>query len=123
MIEIGPGWEMDVDRGPDWVFVTLRNPDPDATGTPPLAESLWRLLKNNASYRLVLELDQIEVLYSYLIGQLVLLHKRIYIHGGMMRLCGLSPHNQEVLHLCRMDERFPPYASREDAVMGRPLKY
>lgn len=121
MIEIAPGWALDVDRGPDWVFARLRNPDHNAASTPSLAEALWELLRQNAVYRLVIELDQLEVLYTYLIGQLVLLHKRICVHGGAMRLCGLSPHNQEVLRLCRMDERFPPYGSREDAVMGRQL--
>lgn len=119
MIEIAPGWELDVDRGPDWLFVKLRNPDQNGTHSPMLAEALWTLLKQHVTDRLVLELDQVAVLYTYLIGQLVLLHKRLSVSGGAMRLCGLSPHNQEVLRFCRLDDRFPAYGTREDAVMGR----
>lgn len=119
MVEIAPGWELDVDRDSDWLFVKLRNSDQNATGTPLLAEALWKLLGQHVTDRLVLELDQLEVLYTYLIGQLVLLHKRLSVHGGAMRLCGLSVHNQQVLRLCRLDDRFPPYPSREDAVLGR----
>ena len=119
MIEIAPGWELDVDRESDWLLVKLSSADQTATDTPLLAETLWDLLQQHATYRLVLELDQIEVLYTHLIGQLALLHKRLCVHGGAMRLCGLSAHNQEVLRLCRLHDRFPPYRTREDALLGR----
>ncbi len=93
MVEIAPGWESDVDRGPDWLFVKLKPQGFGAVDTPELAEPLWKLLEQHSLHRLVLELDNIEVLFSHLIGQLVLLHKRIAIQGGTMRLCGLSPQN------------------------------
>ena len=67
----------------------------------------------------MLELDEVELLHSYLVGQLVLLHKRISTHGGVMRVCGLSPGNQQVLHLCRLEGRFPHYEDREHAVLGQ----
>jgi anti-anti-sigma factor len=119
MVEIAPGWELDVDREPNWLLVKLRSPDPTASDPSSLAEALWELLQQHRTDHLVLELDQMPVLYTSLIGQLVLLHKRLCVHGGAMRLCGLSPHNQEVLHICRLDDRFPPYRTREDAVLGR----
>jgi anti-anti-sigma regulatory factor len=121
MAEIAPGWQLDVGRESDWLWVKLRNLDQNASGTSSLAEGLWEVLQQHAVYRLVLELDEIPVLYTRLIGQLVLLHKRLCVHGGAMRLCGLSAHNQEVLHLCRLDDRFPPYTTREDALLGRSL--
>jgi hypothetical protein len=53
----------------------------------------------------------------------VLLSKRINTHGGMLRLCGLSPANQEVVRICRLDGCLPNYGTRGDAVMGhRPLQ-
>jgi anti-anti-sigma factor len=85
---------------------------------PPLAEQIWGLLEQNMTHRLVLELDQLNFLGSYLIGQLVCLHKRIHTHGGLMRLCGLSEANQEILHICRLDDRFPLYHNRNEAIMG-----
>jgi hypothetical protein len=50
---------------------------------------------------------------------LVNLHKRIYTHGGLLRIAGLSDDNYRVLVACRLHERFPRYASREEAVMGK----
>ena len=118
MAEITAGWELDVDRESDWLLVKLRNSGPSTADGPLLAEGIWELIERHSTFRLVLELDRIDVLHSHLIGQLVLLHKRLCTRGGAMRLCGLSPRNQEVLHLCRLDDRFPAYGSREEAVLG-----
>ena len=58
-----------------------------------------------------------------MVGQLVLLYKRIADQGGLMRLCGLSKANQRVLAACRLSEFFRQYADRNDAVMAsRPLQ-
>ncbi len=118
-LQIAPGWELDVDRGPEWLFVRIRKPSQDASDTPQVAEQVWTLLQQHSICRLVLEMEQIEILRTYLIGQLVLLHKRISVCGGTMRLCGLSSQNQQVLRLCRLNDRFLPYSNREEAVMGR----
>lgn len=123
MVQIAEGWELDVDRGPDWLFVRPRYLPNHASDTPPLAEMVWALLEQNFTTRLVLEMDQVTFLHSYLIGQLVRLHKRIISHGGVMRISGLSPMNQDVLRICQLDGRFPQYINREDAVMGyRPTQ-
>jgi len=60
MVQIAEGWELDVDRGPDWLFVRPRNVGPQATDTPPLAEQIWSLLQQHFTDRLVLELDQVQ---------------------------------------------------------------
>lgn len=119
MLAIAPGWELDVDRGPDWLLVKIKSLDADATENPPLSANIWSLLERHFTYRLVLELDQVKVLNSYLIGQLVRLYKLIRQHDGVMRLCGLSPYNLRVLRTCRLEDRFRPYHDREEAVMGR----
>jgi anti-anti-sigma factor len=120
MAEIVPGWEANVERAADWLLVRLISHNQSASDTPPLADWLWARLEEQAVCRLVLELDQMAVLYSYVIGQLVLLHKRIVVHGGTLRLCGLSPHNQQVLHFCRLDDRFSLYPGRAEALRGEP---
>ncbi len=117
MVQIAEGWELDVERGPDWLFVRPHFMT-RATDTPPLAEQVWALLEQNFTSRLVLELDQIPLLHSYLIGQLVWLHKRIHVTGGVLRICGLSSANQSVLRMCQLEARFPLYTNREDAVRG-----
>jgi anti-anti-sigma factor len=71
----------------------------------------------------VVELEDLTLLRSWLIGQLINLHKRVTAQGGTMRIAGLSDDNQEVLRMCRLEDRFPQYPSRANAVMGwRPMK-
>lgn len=123
MTEVALGWATEVERGPDWLFVKLTPPPESQMDARPLAESVAALLKQHFTRRLVLECDQIGVLTSTLIGQLVLLHRQIHAHGGIMRLCGLSEENQDVLHQCRLDSRFPHFGNRAEAVLGhRPLQ-
>ena len=121
MLAIAPGCELDVERGPDWLLVRVRNLDlVESSDTPPLAERLWNLLEQHFTYRLVLELDAVQVLNSHLIGQLARLYQRIEEHDGVMRLCGLSSRNRQMLHACRLDDRLLPYGDRQEAVMGYP---
>ncbi|MCC7084664.1 MAG: STAS domain-containing protein [Pirellulales bacterium] len=123
MVQTDISWRYDVDRGPDWVFVRLHPNDGGSSDLDTLAERLWSVLEQNFVYRLVLELDEVPVIQSYLIAQLVLLGKRIHSHGGLLRLCGLSTANQEVIRLCRLDGCLPYFGNRGDAVMGhRPMQ-
>ncbi len=117
MLAIAPGWELAVERGPDWLLVRILRA-PEACDAPPLADEVWDQMCRHFTYRLVLELNQIPVLDSCLIGQLVQLYKRIREHDGVMRLCGLSGYNRQVLHTCNLDNHFPDYHDREEAVMG-----
>jgi len=119
LLELAPGWNMDLDRGPDWLFVRLRPPRGGSFREIELAEAVWDKLEQAFTYRLVLELDDVSLMRSWMIGELVKLHKRIVSHEGLMRLCGVSDANQEVLRMCRLHDRFPQYPSRHDAVMGQ----
>jgi anti-anti-sigma factor len=118
MLAIAPGCELEVRRGPEWLMVRLGGFDPDEPDSPPLAERIWQLLDQHFTYRVVLELDQIDVLNSPMIGQLIQLHQRIQQCGGLMRICGLSPYNRRVLEVCGLDRQMPCYDDVRDAVMG-----
>jgi anti-anti-sigma factor len=118
MLATASGCDFDVQRGPDWLLIRVRSLELDPTNPPQLAEELWALAQQHFTYRLVLELDRLNVLNSHLIGQLIKLYKRIREHDGVLRLCGLSPYNRRVLRTCSLDDRFPAYESREEAVMG-----
>jgi anti-anti-sigma factor len=118
MVQVCTGWKLDVERGPDWLFVRLHgSPDADLEGEP-LAEQLWSLLEQHFIHRLVVEMDDVPALRSNLIGQLVLLYKRIHLKGGMLRICGLTEQQRQVLRTTRLDDRFPCYSTREEALMG-----
>jgi len=118
LLELAPEWSMELDRGPDWLFVKLQPPRGGDTGEIPLAEMIWQKLQQSFCHRVVLELDEVGYLRSWMIGELVRLHKRVTSSGGMVRLSGVSPEADTVLRICRLSDRFPAYRNRTDAVMG-----
>ena len=120
MLAVVPGCELEVQRGPDLLFVRVKNLDPAGSESTSLADRIWSVLEQHFVYRLVLELDEVPLLDSSLIDQLIDLSWRIERHGGVLRLCGLSSSNCCILHACRLDERLPPYRNSQEAVMGRP---
>ena len=123
MLDLAPGWSIRIDRGPDWLFVRLYGQEPFDTDGIELSVRLWEALEQEFTHRLVIELDEIRLLRSHLVGELVRLHKRLQTKGGMLRLSGLSERNYDVLVSSRLADRFPRYRTREDAVMGyRPAK-
>ncbi len=122
MLTLAPGWELQVERGPDWLFVRIYNPEPENSEIPDLANSIWTLMHQHLTHRVVLELDGIGLLRSELIGELLRLHRRICQQGGLMRLCGLSAENRRILETCGLAGRLPIYECRRDAVLGRPSK-
>ena len=123
MVLIAQGWNLEVERGPDWLFVRPVCDADHAESQPPLAEQVWTLLDQYFTYRVVLELEEVPLLHSYLIGQLIWLHKRVTSHGGIMRLSGLSTRNREILRQCQLEGRLPPFGNRCEAVLtAQPLR-
>jgi len=123
LLELAPEWSLAIDRGPDWLFIRLQPPREGDTGEIALAEMVWKKLEQCFCYRVVIELDDVKFLRSWMVGQLVRLQKRVTTQGGMLRVCGLSAASEDVLRISRLDERFPAYRNRTDAVMGyRPAK-
>ena len=53
-----------------------------------LADRLWSLLDQHFVYRLVLEMDYVDFFPSQLMGQLVMLHKRVLKRGGLTAFIG-----------------------------------
>ena len=120
MTELAPGWKFDLDRGPDWLFVRLRCTDDTQDSHPPLAENLWNLLRQHFTSRMVLELDDVNRLRSWTMGQLVNLNQRVSTSGGVLRLCGLSESNAKALKASKLDSCLPVFTDRQEAVGFRP---
>ncbi len=119
MLEVAKGWELTIDEGPEWLFLRLTRAEVDSVPEPPLSATVWNESRLRNRKRLVFELDHGTLLTSFLVGQLVLLHKRAEIEGGVFRVCDLSEHACSTLSRMRMADRFPNYRTREDAVLGR----
>jgi anti-anti-sigma factor len=122
LLELAPEWSIELDRGPDWIFIRLRPPRSENAAEFPIAEKIYRRLEQAFCYRLVLELNEVSYLRSWLVGELVRLHKRIAAHNGTLRLCGLSAASEETLKACRLFDHFPAFENRHDAVMGHRPK-
>jgi anti-anti-sigma regulatory factor len=112
------GLELNVDRGPNWLFVKLRSRETPRAEVTQIADKLWSISSRHFIYRLVLELEDLDELPSGMMGQLVMLQERLAQCGGALRICGLSPECEETLHSCHLDSALPNHASREAAVMG-----
>lgn len=118
MQAIASDCEFEVERGPDWLLVRVRNLSSVSHETSSLAARLWALLQQHFTHRLVLELDETVRLDRQLVEELRQLYERIAEHEGIMRLCGVSKRNRDILHAFGLDERLLPYQDRMEAVTG-----
>lgn len=118
MHEFAPGWLLASDHLPHWLVVKLVTFGGDAAPEPPVASAILQLADEQSQHRIIFELADNVLLGSRLVGQLVELHKRLYLKSGALRLCGLSDHNFEVIRLMRLQDRLPNYATREAAIAG-----
>ncbi len=121
--ELGAGWTFEIDRGPDWLFISLQGPEPcDAAGLE-LAARIGDVVEREFANRLVLEMDKVPVLPRELVDELVELHARLTSQGGLLRVSGLTDENFKVVRASQLAERFPQYRDRHEAVQGyRPNK-
>lgn len=111
-------WNLEVERGPGWLIIRV-HPSGQSCEAPEMADRVWSILNTHFVYRLVLEMDEIEILPSHLMGQLVMLQKRVLQHDGALRLCNMRPECQNALRLTRLDQVLPNYENREDAILAR----
>jgi len=118
MLKLMSGWELEVDRGPDCLLVKVRKPRRPAGALVPLGEALWSILEQHLTYRLILDLGQVKSLDDEILDQLSTLHDRVAGRGGLMRICGLTPHNCRLLQEHQLDDRLIPYHTVEEAMMG-----
>ncbi|MBL9161577.1 MAG: hypothetical protein JNL18_02425 [Planctomycetaceae bacterium] len=116
MADVCEEWGVDVSRGPDWLVLRLR---PGKQAPAGMADKIWSLADRHFVYRLVLEMNDLAAIPSHLMGQLVMLQKRVLEREGALRLCGLSKECAEALRFCRLDQALPNFASLEDAVKGQ----
>jgi anti-anti-sigma regulatory factor len=116
--QVVQGWHLEVERGPNWLFVKVKGRVEDWPNAPSLADRVWSLLGQHITNRLVLELDGMDRLSSRFARELLDLYEKIYACGGVLRLCASSPRRAEKLHRLGLADGFPVYRDREEAVFG-----
>ncbi len=123
--KVGGDWALEVEHGPNWLFVKVSGGDVDTTDPPPLAEQLMSLLEQHFTTRIVLEFDsQANMPHGQLIRQLELLDQWVGDHDGVMRLCGLSANCVRAIRRCGLGDQLRACHDREEAVFGgyRPAR-
>lgn len=117
------GWDLEISYGEGWLIVRPCPRGEYATDLVPLADEVLELLERYLVNRVVLVLDGIGMLNSFLIGQLVKVHRTVESRGGLLRLCKVSPNNRRALETTGLGRRLPIYEDIEEAVMpGFPRK-
>lgn len=112
------GLQLNVDRGPNWLFVKLQPKRRFKDDIPQIADRLWSIATRHFIYRVVLELDELPTMPAEMIEQLVMLHERLAQSEGSLRICGLTPQCAETLQENCTDVALPNYATRQAAVLG-----
>lgn len=117
MLITAPECSFEVERGPNCLFVRVKNLPSNPASHPGLIEHIWSLADRHMTYRLVLELDELPEVDAAFAEQLAELRDRICAHGGILRVCGLSSACLNALRSGLEEERFPAYHDRVEAVM------
>ena len=110
------GWRIDENLDRDWLYLRITRLAHENGDDSRLAETLMSLANQRFANRLILEFAEGQILTSVLAGQLVMLHKRVHLAGGMLRLCGLSDYNRDVLRMMGILDRFAVYPDRMAAI-------
>jgi anti-anti-sigma factor len=118
MLSIATGYEFEVDRGPDWLWIRIRCVESGASPVASLADQIESLVEKHFIYRVVLEMQEVCELSSHLIGELVRIDQYILRHDGVLRICGLSPEGRAMLEMCGLDDLCLAYETREEAILG-----
>jgi len=116
------GCKLEVQRGPNWLLVRIKCPDTEKLELP-LAEELQALMQKHFIYRVVLELDEIPRLSSSLLEEISRVQEWVKEHDGMLRLCGLSPYNLQVLRAQKSEMQHASFRNRQEAILGQYHPY
>jgi hypothetical protein len=112
--------KLDIERGPNWLFVRVRQCRPGDPDAESLAERVSSALDQHFIYRVVLELEDATLPCDRLIEELQTLDQWIQDRHGVLRLCGLPIQYTRRFHRAHLTNRFPLYRDREEAVWGGP---
>jgi anti-sigma B factor antagonist len=83
-----------------------------------LGEQLRDLVERQSDPRLVLHFGPVERMASHMLGELIVLHKKVATAGGKLVLCAFTPELRETLELLKLDRVFSIRATEQEAVQA-----
>jgi anti-anti-sigma factor len=81
-----------------------------------LGRHLRGLVEHHGCRRLVLDFQEVDLMGSDMLSELILLHKAVQAAGGRLALCGLHSHLRRVFASLRFDSIFTVCYDEEEAV-------
>src|SRR5882672_108260 len=82
------------------------------------AKKILQLLEDPAVHNVVMDFHRIDYYGSSALAFFIRLWKRVRNHEGRMALCELSEHGREILKTSKLDQFWPVYPSKEEAVLA-----
>jgi hypothetical protein len=110
--------ELEIERGPNWLFVRVHTCHADSDTCASLASRVSAALDQHFVNRVVLELGDAAISCEQLIEELTVLDNWVQHRHGVLRVCGLSGRTSYRLHRSPLAQHFPVYHDREEAVWG-----
>jgi anti-anti-sigma regulatory factor len=83
-----------------------------------LGEELLHLIETDGVRKLIISFNDMECLYSLLLGKLLRAKRTMDAVGGKIKLIDVPPLAREVFIVCRLDVQFDFAANRESALSG-----
>ncbi len=80
-----------------------------------LQESIMSVVDQAERINLILDFGNVRFLSSAVLGLLIRISKRIYEHGGQLRLCNINPKIFEIFKITRLNKIFDIYKDIESA--------
>lgn len=118
MLEIAPGWNVEMDRGPNWLIVRFHAPAENGAADVDLRQQLWALMQRHLTNRLVVELDALPRIDEGMIHQLAQLQEQIEDAHGQLRVCGVTGDSEHALRNAGTRRPISVFRDRGEAVMG-----
>ena len=111
------GFDVALERGPDWLFVRLTpSANGRASGGHRLGASLLELARDHGTRRVVVELDGLQEIDDELLEGLALLGRILESEQGVLRLCGGNHEHLARRESCGATGHLPHFSCRNEAV-------
>jgi anti-sigma B factor antagonist len=95
----------------------------EETDIKALQESIMSVIEQAERINLILDFGNVQFLSSAVLGLLIRISKRIYEHGGQLKLCNINPKIYEIFKITRLTKTFDIYKDVESAVEGLSKKH
>lgn len=108
----------DVETEGDVTLARFRKGNLDEEWVHELGDELLSLIQADGARKLVISFNDMECLYSLLLGKLLRAKRCMDAVQGKVKLCDVPPLAREVFRVCKLDTQFEFAPNKESAMKG-----